>query len=182
MGRQINISQRSPKIRGIKRRLNALDRWSHSFQDYFPSDAGNCEYWNWKIPILDILVNPPQTTPKIQARCLNSLIQAANYLIDARPWELSFARVTVLITYPAMFSSELCIFFDPNYFDSFFNRANDYQSLSLLNNAQSLSKRLGVRLPKIYEELGFEFKSNDDGLNGRTDYAEQWWSIREIKS
>ncbi|MEM9506849.1 MAG: DUF3916 domain-containing protein [Cyanobacteria bacterium P01_E01_bin.35] len=134
MGRQINISQRHPKIRGIKRRLNALDYWSHSFQGYFPSDVKNSEYWNWKIPVLDILVNPPKTTRKIQARCLNSLIQAANYLIEARPLELSFARVTLLITYPGMFSSEICIFFDPNYFDSFFNRTNDYQSLCLLNN------------------------------------------------
>ncbi|MEM7590006.1 MAG: DUF3916 domain-containing protein [Cyanobacteria bacterium P01_A01_bin.83] len=181
MSRQISVSRRYSKIRGVKRRLNALDSWAKSFEGYFPPENKNLKYWNRKIPVLDILVSPPKTTKKIQARCLNSLIQAANHLLDARPSKMTFAKVTVLITYPDMFGSEICIFFDPNYFDSFFDIESQDQSLCLLTGKQSLADQLGVNLPEIYEEVGFEFKSNDNGLNGLTDYIEQWWSIREKK-
>ena len=114
MSRRINVSRgdRYPKIRGIKRRLKALDRWANSFIDYFPAEHARSKYWNYKIPVLDILVSPPKTTRKIQSRCASSLITAANHLLEGRPAELADTKITALITYPDMFGSELCIFFD----------------------------------------------------------------------
>ena len=183
--RRIGIRQNysRTKIRGIKRRLNALDRWSQSFAGYFPTKYSERKYWNYKIPVLDILVNRPATTSRIQARCINSLIQAANHILAARPPDLSYAKVTILITYPNMFGSEICIFFKEDYVNSFFNRSDRYQSLTLLDKEKSLTTKLGVRLPEIYEEIGFEFKiyndAYDDALDGFNNYSEQWWSIRE---
>ena len=179
MGRRINVSRRYPKIRGIKRRLKALDCWANSFVGYFPVEHAGEQYWNYKIPVLDILVSPPKTTRKIQAHCANSLITAANHLLEARPPELADAKVTALITYPDMFSSELCIFFDSNYFNSFFDRHDEYQSLTLLNKELSLITKLDLKLPQAFQAIGFEFRNNGNGLDELTDYIEQWWSIRE---
>ena len=89
------------------------------------------------------------------------------------------ARVTALITYPDMFSSELCIFFDSDYFDSFFDRQDEYQSLTPLNKELSLINKLYLKLPQAFQAIGFEFRNNGNGLDELTDYIEQWWSIRE---
>ena len=84
MNRRINVTKRQPKIRGIKRRLQALDYWANSFRGYFPVKCDD-RYWNYKIPALDILVNRPTTTTKIQRRCTKALIEAAHHLLAARP-------------------------------------------------------------------------------------------------
>lgn len=174
MVRSINISSRYPKIRGIKRRLDALNRWSNSFAGYFPVEYCDRKYWNCKIPVLDILVNPPTTTRKIQARCACCLIQAANHLLKARPLEFSTTKVTALITYPNMFGSEICVFLAPDYFDSFFNRNNKYESL-IPARKLSLTTKLGIELPLTFTEMSFIHKIQDRGVY----YTQQWWSIIE---
>ncbi|MEL6927743.1 MAG: DUF3916 domain-containing protein [Cyanobacteria bacterium J06600_6] len=147
MNRQINVTKRQGKIRGIKRRLQALDRWADSFKDCFPIEHADQKYWNYKIPVFDILVRPPRTTRKIQAHCAQALIKAASNLLEARPLKLSSAKVTVLITYPDMFGSEVCIFFDLDYFDSFFYRQSEYETLTQLDNKLSLATQLNLKLP-----------------------------------
>ena len=78
-----------------------------------------------------------------------------------------------------MFGSEVCIFFDPDYFNSFFARRNQYEFLIQLKDNLSLVEQLNLELPEVLTEIGFEFRNNNNGLDGLTDYTEQWWSIRE---
>ncbi|MCA3233346.1 MAG: hypothetical protein INH06_13725 [Cupriavidus sp.] len=54
--RKLAISEK--KLRGIPRRLRAIQRWPDKLSDCVPVDVWNSNepYWNWKIPVLSSLV------------------------------------------------------------------------------------------------------------------------------
>ncbi len=172
--RRRSFNRPKEKLRGIKRRLNALDKWADSFEGYFPIDQQYEKHWNCKIPVLDRLVNLPTSNKIIQGHCVKAMFRAMFLLNQAKPAKLIDAKVTVLLTYPSLFESELCIFFDEDYFKNFYSRDNEDLSLSPLVN-QSLMDELGVNLPKSIKETGFHCIINDewDGENHQT--IQEWW-------
>ena len=175
--RRISTDRPIAKVRGIKRRLRAIDIWAHSFEGYFPSEHSSERYWNWKIPVLDRLVAPPITTTEIQAHCANALLKAVKHLSTAKPEQYKNAIVTALITYPDMFGSEICVFFDNEYYESFFKRNSEWESLMPIK-CKSLSESLGYQLPKLFTETGFVFKTKDVWEGKVTSYEQEWWSYR----
>lgn len=73
-----------------------------------------------------------------------------------------------------MFSSEICIFFDKEYFEPFYQRSGEWQSLSTLGEG-SLLESLGLNLPQSFQERGYLFQSKDEWEGEVTTYEEQWW-------
>ena len=105
------------------------------------------------------------------------MLRAASFLEDAKPACLKESIVTALITYPDMFSSELCIFFDPGYFEGFFERNGDDQVLTSLTG-KSLQTELGLEIPENFEESGFHCLTTHDGIGKIIFHEEEWWSYR----
>jgi len=171
--RRISFNRPKEKLRGIKRRLKSIDSWSESFNGFFPKEFSTEKYINYKIPVLDRLVNPPTTTTNIQAHCAKAMLQAASYLEEAKPKELHKSIVTVLLTYPNMFGSEVCIFFDNDYFETFFKRNNETEKLILLSG-KSLVQELKIEAPNNFTETGFQFTVKDESNT----FEEEWWSYR----
>lgn len=174
--RRITINRPKEKVRGIKRRLGVLDKWADSFEGYFPSEYAQEKYWNWKLPVLDRLVGPPTTTNEIQAHCSQAILRAAKHLFEARPEEYSQAVVSALITYPQMFGSEICIFFDKDYFASFFDRNCEWESLTPING-EELSKSLNFDVPHPFIQSGYIHTTKDEWEGEITTYEEEWWSF-----
>ena len=79
-------------------------------------------------------------------------------------------KVTESINYPNMFGSKICIFSD---------RHDQHKLLTQLDNNLLARDKLDLELPSVLTEISFEFRYNDNGLDGSTDYIEQWWSIGE---
>ena len=175
--RRITIDRPLAKVRGIKRRLRAIDKWSDSFDGYFPSEHSSERYWNCKLPVLDRLVAPPITTNEIQAHCASALLRAIKHLSAAKPEQFKNAIVTALITYPDMFGSEICIFFDNEYYESFFKRNSEWESLILIEG-KSLSEKLDFQLAESFTETGFDFSSKDEWEGEVTTFEQEWWSYR----
>lgn len=173
--RRMSFDRPRAKVRGIKRRLGAIDKWSESFEGYFPSEYSTEPYWNWKIPVLDRMVEPPTATSRIQAHCAKAMLNAAQHISAAKPSQYKNAIVTVLITYPEMFSSEICVFFAPEYYESFFKRDDEYQSLVPIKG-KSLSKSLAFPIPSAFSEAGFIFKTKDEWDGDVTTFEGEWWS------
>jgi len=165
------------KLRGIKRRLKAFDKWADSFKGYFPFEHANEKFWNCKISILDRLVNPPTTNKALQAHCARAMLRAAEFLDAEKSKHLQEAQVTVLLTYPNMFDSELCIFFDEVYFEQFFIRNNAVLTLTPLVD-KSLVKQLNIDLPKSFNETGFQCIINDEWDGESYQTVEEWWSYQ----
>lgn len=173
--RRISFNRPKEKLRGLKRRLRALDKWADSFQGYFPAEYADEKYWNWKLPVLDRLVGPPTTNIEIQTHCAKAIMRATDHLLEARPSECKHAIISALITYPHMFGSEICIFFDTDYFESFFQRNSEWQSLTPLKTKE-LSKSLKFNLPNGFIQTGYIHKTKDEWEGKITTFKEEWWS------
>ncbi len=179
--RRVSVHRPKEKVRGIERRLKAIDAWADSFEGYFPSEYKKNSYWNYKIPTLDRLVNPPTTSIDIQKHCVLAMFQAMEHLAIAKPDECSDAIITTLIQYPKMFHSELCIFFDKEYYDFFYTRNNTDQSLTPIVENVRLSDKLNIRVPKIFNEKGYIHNYTDDWEGNWKQYSEEWWSYSDHK-
>jgi hypothetical protein len=75
-----------------------------------------------------------------------------------------------------MFSSEICIFFDREYFDSFFDRNSEWQSLSPIPN-RKLSKLLSLEVPSPFIQSGYLYQIKDEWEGEVTTYEGEWWSF-----
>nr|WP_285961311.1 DUF3916 domain-containing protein [Pseudomonas tohonis] len=72
------------KLRGVHRRLRALERWAAGFQGQFhPRGQDMARYLNWKIPVPNTLVQGPQARIEHQAFCVQQMLEAAAHLSRA---------------------------------------------------------------------------------------------------
>ncbi|MFD2177815.1 DUF3916 domain-containing protein [Veronia pacifica] len=165
----------------MTRRLRSLDRWADSLVGYFPEEFKKDPYWNEKIPILDRVVDRPTTNAELQAHCAKAMLRAVANIHAAKPKEDTTSIVTALLTYPDMHQSEICVFFDPDYFYRFFNRQSDFQTLKQLPTS-SLTQTLNIELPAQFEEVGFLSIEKDEWQGDVSVNEEEWWSYRPITS
>jgi len=172
--RRRSFSRPKEKLRGVNRRLRALEKWSNNFENHFPIEHSDEKYWNYKIPVLDRMVNSPTTSEYIQSHCINAIFHAANQIHNAKPKSMDNAIVTALITYPDMFDSEVCVFFDSKYFNGFFKRNDENNKMEPITN-RSLLNLLNIKRPPSCEEVGYNcvITEHYDGKNHF--YEQEWW-------
>ena len=176
--RQISVDRSKAKVRGKRRRMQSLEQWADSFAGYFSTEFSAKKYWNWKLPVLDSLVSPPTTRGRIQRQVASLLIRAATHLADAKPDSCRHTLVTALKTFPSMFGSELCVFFDRECFSSFFDRDSKYERL--VPTSSPICFELPV--PRRFDVSGYDFTAIDDDPDDPFVFTAQWWSIREAQS
>lgn len=161
--RQIAISNK--KLKGIPRRLQALEKWALSFEDFIRPQTDNKEkYFNWKIPVHSALVQGNQTSIEIQSFCVKQLLNAASYLSNASVNSTGYYRVACLLTWPWLDQSEVTIFYDKEYYEGFLGKQNTLAP-------QRISETLGLKLPLNFLEHGHDVTQSDD------DVPVQWWCL-----
>ncbi|MBO3656872.1 DUF3916 domain-containing protein [Acinetobacter haemolyticus] len=168
------------KERGIPRKLRNLRLWSESFKGYFPDLEGYEErYYNWKIPVAMNLVQGKHAQQEIKALCAQYLINACQYLIEAKPVDMKFCKVVCVIIQPDMFASEICLYLDEDYFNSHTLLAEYYDPQYLLADDMSLSRRWGLEVPEKIKERGIHIHYVD--LKDVVDnyITDQWYFIEE---
>lgn len=179
MGRRLAFSEK--KLRGVKRRLRALQTWSDSFEGYFPTDIPPAErYWNWKIPVQCTLVQGRQTTPEIQARCAQALIDACQHLMLSKPEFAKDWRMTAVICLPDFFTSEICIYKDEGYFSSHTRESSSKCGSSRHIAERSLASEWGLVLPEGMGELGVLLEGIEDYNRPDDWYACERWYFGEV--
>lgn len=135
------------KVRNPARHLRSLRKWANKFEGWFPESDGT-KYWHHKIPVLDRLVDPPRAQLEWQAQALDSLFVVARHLLATKPKNMTGrAWVAVMATYPAMWSSEVTVFYDRDYYLSFLNHTRPITD-------HTLSGILGVNVPEGLVESG----------------------------
>jgi len=164
------------KLRGIKRRIRSLEKWSGEFKGYFPETDNETKYIHWKVPVLDRMVEGRAATPNLKSKCVQELINAATHLMAAKPKE-STARVTVLLTWPDTFSSEICIFVNEEYFQQFFNRNDDDQVWKLQNGTENLEGKFILNIPGTMEIKEYTTQLFDEGV----EYPGFLWVMGELE-
>lgn len=114
----------------------------------------------------------------MQATCTQVLIDAAERLTNKKPRGLEHARVFAIIGFPNLFNSEVCVFFDPDYFASFQARDSNDERWTP-KPSDSLIRRLGLRLPSGFEEQGFNAFTRDDTFDPPYIEEGETWLIGE---
>jgi hypothetical protein len=109
------------KLRNPRRHLRSLHRWVEGFARFDGASYSEFadRFDHWRIPIHAKLSDEKHTTPEIQAEIIQCLVDAAANLHAALPPERQHMPVATLITYPFLFNSEVTLFVDPDYFQSF---------------------------------------------------------------
>lgn len=171
--RRLSIHRPKAKVRNPGRHLRNLRLWAESAQGKYPTRPGE-RYRNWKIPVLDRLVEPPTTRPDWQSHALQSLLIAARHFMDAKPEaEKGRSWVAVLVTFPYMWASEVTVFFDREYYESFLGADEGIER-------RSLCKEMGVPLPPGMFEAGCLVSwENEDEEGNISVHSEERWLIGE---
>jgi hypothetical protein len=106
------------KLRNPERHLRQLARWPEEIVASLPDDFSGLRFWNAKVPVASKLIEPPHATPETQRACLAALFAAAAAIeaSDRRPPK---SRIAVIAATPFMYSSEVTLFFDEEYFSTF---------------------------------------------------------------
>jgi hypothetical protein len=155
------------KLRNPRRRLRSLRKWRDDFTGFEYNERAD-KFEHWRIPIHAKLVSEKHTTPEIQAEVIQCLIDAAANLHAAMPPECRHMPVATLITYPFLFNSEVTLFVDPDYFQSFkphdvtssSTRSEDYQIDVEPSRVDILSK-FGIVLPAGARAGGYFMREID---------------------
>jgi hypothetical protein len=111
------------KLRNPDRHLRALARWPERLVAQLPT-AGQCageRFWNFRVPVYSKLVDPPHAILQTQRACLAAILAAAEAVekSERRPPD---CRIACLVSTPSMFQSEVTLFFDEDYFQTFLPR------------------------------------------------------------
>jgi hypothetical protein len=155
--RQIALTNK--KLRGIPRRMRALEKWAQDFSGYVRLRSELSErYFNWKVPVHSALVQGRQTNLETQSRCVAALLKAASFLSEASPDNSgSYYRVACLITWPWLHQSEVTIFYDKSYYESFLGKANALAP-------RRISEKLSLSVPSHFLEHGHDITQSDDNV------------------
>ena len=165
--RQLSTSNKKP--RGVRRRLRALEKWATRFEGWFPEELqADDRYINWKIPVLQNLIEGRHASRKTQAKCAQHLIDACHRLIQAKPSTARNCRVTCVVCLPDMFTSEICIYLQEAYFQSHTAPSIDSYGFSKIIAGRSLAQEWGLRVPERMAELGIALDYR--GFEDRNDW------------
>jgi len=121
------------------------------------------------------MVAPPTPTHRMRSDYFAALLEVAQRLADRCPPEYAQLPLHVLVTWPDMFSSEVCLFVDPEYHREFFEmrgRADSHDRLDPLEQGRGLARRLGVEIPAGMREAGYTRSIRRDDEGG---FHEEWW-------
>ena len=103
------------------------------------------------------------------------------YIERAKPENMNHAIVTVLVTYPDMFDSEICVFFNDEYYSRFFDRNSEDQKSTKLESENLLIK-LGITSVTDFQETGYYCVMKDEWKGDVSIDESEWWSYRTIHS
>ena len=170
--RRLSIHRPKAKVRNPDRHIKSLKKWASGFEGYYPENTGQ-RYVNFKIWTLDRLIEGPQSKHEWKQAALNQLIVSAKNLISSKPEkEKNKSWVAILLCYPNLWSSEVTVFFDKAYYESFQPKKD------FIND--SICKRYEIELPPEFIELGYTVSWDDEDENENTyTYSEERWTLGE---
>lgn len=143
------------KTRGQKRKFKILSDQIDKIEPFKNTDV-ECEHFH--VPC-GLWLSKMKTSGKIKSAFCKKWIQKAEEFSGEKPEGLSFCKVVAAITYPDILESQIIIFYDESYYESFWDRKGPYQIWTSLDSSRSFAKERGIvtELP----EVGYIEEIND---------------------
>ncbi|AAP27317.1 MULTISPECIES: DUF3916 domain-containing protein [Bacillus] len=144
------------KIRGMKRKTNAMIKRIEEHTKMFPSTFYNDEYWYMPLPVSQDFIESHKTPRKVKRLCIQTLIDRVNHLIKIQPSDTHTYRVVALISIENLWRSQIIVFKNDDYFHNFFNRNNEFQKWILLSNEIDFWETWGISIFPTPQLLRFQ--------------------------
>jgi hypothetical protein len=142
----------------------------------FPSDFYN-GYWHLHLPVAQDFISSSKTPFGIRKICIETLLSRAEHLIKIKPITIEKTRVVVAIDIPGLWNSQIIVFSGNSYFESFFERNDQFQKWLPIIKDRNLESEWRVHIPENLYIKGFNEKIIDE--EGEV-YSGEIWFIGEL--
>src|SRR5262245_25923453 len=154
-------------------RLRRLDRWVRQTRGTFPQQDNGRLFHKELAPLdLDPAGDDVQLNALRKAIAQAHVNVAANFMA-ARPRE-ALAKVAAVVRWPSSERSQVCVFFDLEYFRSFEVCDGELQRWTALLANCRFSRELGLRVPARLRERGDHEWRVDPRSDGAPQEGEVW--------
>lgn len=145
---------KNKKVRGQKRKLNNLLR---DIDSITPSFDFKGEYEHFHIPC-GWWISEPKTSRKVKTEFCRKWLEKTRKIIDSKPQSHGFCKVVANIVTPCFWNSQIIIFYDEQYYNTFFDRKGNYQVwIPIENYSFAASRGISADLnEKGYLEILYE--------------------------
>lgn len=151
------------KSRGQKRKYKVLLNWMDRMK---PFKNTNLQFEDFGIPCGPWL-SKPKTSGKIKTAVCKKWLEKTEEIMKQKPTDLPFCKVVAAITYPDVRDSRIIIFYDENYYNSFWDRKKGpYQIWTPIKNERSFTKERGIVTDLL--EIGYIEELYDDDWYGKS--------------
>lgn len=149
------------KVRGQRRKLKALLKAIENHRDFFDFEGKfNC----LEVPS-DPWIEKPKTYGKVKTAFCRKWIEETERLISQTPEDVGFCKVVGAIVYPELWNSQIIIFKDKEYYDSFFERKGPYQTWTRITYRSFAAER---NITTGLQEFGFVEDLVDEDFEHRS--------------
>lgn len=157
------------KQRGQKRKLKNMLQHMKKFTINWETTE---IYQHFHVPS-DPFIEHPRTSDKIKHQFYEAWLTTAAVMLKEKPKDIPFCKITALFTVPELWGSEIIVFFDKEYYDSFFLRNDEYQTWLPIKHRSFLKEH---NLLNSYKEIGFTQIIKDEG----TRFENELWFYGDI--
>ena len=149
---------RYSKQRGQHRKLKTLLAHIDQIEPYANITA---RYEHFHVPS-DSFVSSPKTSRKVKTEFCRAWLYKTAEIIGQKPKELSFCKVIAVIDTGDLCASQIIIFYDEAYYNTFWKRDSTEQTwLPMKNSEKSLTKERNIQT-SLNEKGYVEIVSDED--------------------
>ena len=142
------------KVRGQKRKLKMLLKNIEKIEPYQKIDeAYDNRFDHFHVPS-NPWIEMPKTSSKIKTTFCEAWIRKTEEILKAKPESLEFCKVVCMLDIPYLYSSQIIVFYDQEYYESFWDRHDSYQEWSKLPDSKSLMRDRNIVTD--LKEVGFK--------------------------
>lgn len=151
-------NQGRKKIRGLKRKHILLKKRISQMCAFFPNEEE--KYWHMSMPCSDLILDYPKVRRKYKINIVRFLIDQTEHLNSIKPTN-RFAKTVCCLPIEHLWNAQIIIFFDEDYYETFFNRKGEYQKWTEIDIKNSIKKH-GFVFNDLSKFRGYHEVINDD--------------------
>lgn len=135
--RRISLhNDKRKKMRGQRRKLDTL---INSMDKFIPFTRTGEVYEHFLVPS-DMFIERNKTSGKVKREFCEKWLETTEKFIMQKPEHIPFCKVVVLFAVPNFWSSQIIIFYDEQYYNTFWDRKGPYQTWTPIDDRRSFCR------------------------------------------